>query len=258
MLEYSLTDIFISPYFIAILFFGVALAYSAVGLGGGSSYTALLAITGYNAATIPMISLTLNLIVTSIGSVNFIRYQHANFRLVIPFLISSMPMAYLGGTLQLPKEFFFRLLLVCLLLVAVRIYFWKDTSLHLVLGSTGKLVVSLIAGSVLGLLAGITGIGGGIFLVPLIIILGLGTVQQAAACGAIFIWLNSLAGLVSRLQYNSIDLLAHAPLIAAVALGSSVGSLLGSSRLSRNSMEKILGAIILVAIVLLARKLQIF
>jgi uncharacterized membrane protein YfcA len=215
-----------------------------------------MAIAGYSPATIPMISLTLNLIVTSIGSFNFIRHRHTNFRLLAPFLMSSIPMAYLGGALQLPKEYFFRVLLVALLFVAARIYFWKDASFHLKLGNTGRITISLLAGSVLGLVAGTTGIGGGIFLVPLIIMLGLGTVKEAAACGAIFIWLNSLAGLVSRLQHNAIDLMEHVPLIVAVVLGGALGSLLGASRLSRNAMEKILGAIILVAIVFLFRKLQ--
>ena len=84
-----------SPYFVAILFFIIAFAYSSVGLGGGSSYTALMAILGFNALTIPMISLTLNLLVTSIGSVNFIRNKHANIKLILPFLLSSMPMSYL-------------------------------------------------------------------------------------------------------------------------------------------------------------------
>jgi len=256
MLEQVLADILISPYTIPVLFFIVALAYSTVGLGGGSSYTALMAIAGYGSATIPLLSLTLNLIVTSIGSVNFIRYRHAKFRVVAPFLVSSIPMAYLGGALQLPKEFFFRLLLGCLLFVAARIYLWKDTAFHLEVGNAGKMIISLAAGAVLGMVAGITGIGGGIFLVPLIIILGWGTVQEAAACGAIFIWLNSLAGLASRLHYNTIDLMAHVPLIVAVILGGGLGSLLGSSRLSRNAMEKILGIIIFVAIASLASRLQ--
>jgi uncharacterized membrane protein YfcA len=258
MPEQTLTDILISPYIIAILFFIVALSYSSVGLGGGTSYAALLAIAGYNSTMIPMISLSLNVIVTSIGSYYFIHNKHANYRLVAPFLLSSMPMAYLGGALQLPQELFFLLLLVALLFVAARIYFWKDTTFHLGLGNTGKIIFSLVTGSVLGMLAGITGIGGGIFLVPLIIILGLGTVKEAAACGAIFVWLNSLAGLVSRLQYNAIDLIEHVPLIVAVILGSTLGSTLGSSRLSRKAMEKILGVIVLVAIAFLVGKLQIF
>ena len=250
-----MTELLISPYFIAILFFIVALAYSSVGLGGGSSYTALMAIAGFSTLAIPMISLTLNLLVTSIGSYNFIRSRHVNVRLLTPFLVSSVPMAYLGGALQLSPAFFYLLLLVSLIFAAVRIYFLKDTSFHLRVGDTGKLLISLLAGSALGLVAGITGIGGGIFLVPLIIILGLGTVKEAAACGVIFIWLNLLAGLLSRLQYNAIDFLEYVPLMLAVMLGAALGSSLGSRRLSRNAMEKILGFIILLAIVFLARRL---
>ena len=112
---------------------------------------------------------------------------------------------------------------------------------------------TLFLGSVL--VNSLLGIGGGIFLVPLIIILGLGTIKEAAACGLIFIWLNSLSGLLSRLQYNAIDLLEHVPLIVAVILGSTLGSVLGSSRLSRNVMEKILGIIVIIAIFFLARRL---
>ena len=86
---------------LAILFFIVAFAYSSVGLGGGSSYTALMAIAGMSLVAIPTISLILNLFVTSIGSYHFIRQRHVNIRLILPFLISSMPMSYLGGSLQL-------------------------------------------------------------------------------------------------------------------------------------------------------------
>jgi uncharacterized membrane protein YfcA len=245
----------ISPsiYFIATLFFIVALCYSSVGLGGGSSYTALMVVTGFSSAAIPMVSLILNLFVTSIGSYNFIRNKHARVGLVVPFLLASMPMAYLGGALQLSKDVFYRVLLLSLIVVVLRIYFWRNTAFRLELGKTGKIVVSLLAGAILGLVAGIAGIGGGIYLVPLIIILGLGTEHQAAACGAIFVWLNSLMGLISRLQYNAIDLTACMPLIVAVVLGGALGSWLGASRLSRNAMEKILGVIVIVAIVMLSR-----
>ena len=250
-----MAEIFPSMYFIAALFFMVALFYSSVGLGGGSSYTALMVIMGFNAAVIPMISLILNLFVTTIGSYNFIRNKHARLELIAPFLITSMPMAYLGGALQLPKEIFYWVLLASLVVVVLRIYFWRNTAFRLELGNTGKIVVSLLAGALLGLVAGIAGIGGGIYLVPLILILGLGTEQQAAACGAIFIWLNSLAGLASRLQYNAVELTAFIPLVVAVILGGALGSWLGATRLSRTAMEKILGAIIMLAIVMLSRTL---
>lgn len=245
-----------SPYFLAILFFIVAFIYSSVGLGGGSSYTALMAIFSFNSLAIPLVSLTLNILVTSIGSFNFIRNKHAKIKLILPFLISSVPMAYLGGALQVPKEMFYWILLISLIFVAARIYFWKSISMQLGLKNKGKIIISLITGSILGLIAGIVGIGGGIYLVPLIIILGLGSEKEAAACGAIFIWLNSASGLLSRLQYNSIDLTNYIPLIVAVIAGGALGSYMGAFRFSAKQMDKILGIVILVAILFLTKKVM--
>lgn len=244
-----------SPYLLAVLFFIVAFAYSSIGLGGGSSYTALMAIFGIDSLAIPLISLSLNLIVTTVGSFNFIRNKHAKFKLVLPFLISSIPMAYLGGALKIPKEIFYWILLVSLLFVAARIYIWQDTPIKFDIGPKGKFIVSLTAGSVLGLVAGIAGIGGGIYLVPLIIILGLGTEKEAAACGAIFIWLNSCSGLLARFQHNSIELTNYIPLIVAVLSGGALGSFMGSFKFPPRAMEKMLGAVILVAIFFLAQKI---
>ncbi len=240
---------------LSLLFFVVAFVYSSVGLGGGSSYTALMAIFGINALAIPLLSLILNLFVTTVGSFNFLRNRYGNLRLILPFLVSSIPMAYLGGALQLPKEIFYWVLLVSLLFVAARIYLWTNTGIRLPFGSGFKLALSLFAGAVLGLVAGIVGIGGGVYLVPLIIVLGLGSEKEAAACGAVFIWLNSVAGLVSRLQHHSIDLTGYVPLLIAVLAGGYLGSLLGAGRFPPKLMEKILGVIILVAILFLLRKL---
>lgn len=244
----------IMPYILSALFFIVAFIYSSVGLGGGSSYTALMAIWGVSILAIPLVSLSLNLIVTTAGSFNFIRNRHARIKLILPFLVTSIPMAYLGGSFKLPKEIFYWVLLISLVFVALRIYFWKNTSIRLDLDQKSRIVISLIAGSVLGLVAGIAGIGGGIYLVPLIIILGLGTEKEAAACGAIFIWLNSFSGLTSRLQYNAVDFTGYVPLMAAVLAGGASGSFMGSSRFSPATMEKILGVVIIVAIVFLARQ----
>jgi uncharacterized membrane protein YfcA len=244
----------ISPYILAAIFFIVAFIYSSVGLAGGSSYTALMAIFGFPVLAIPMISLTLNVIVSSVGSINFIRGKHLRLKLILPFLLSSIPMAYVGGSLKVPKEIFYWLLLLSLVVVVLRIYIWRHTAFHLKLSKAGKIVISLIAGSILGLLSGIVGIGGGIYLVPLIIILGLGTEKEAAACGAIFICLNSVSGVISRFQYNAIDITYYLPIIAAVFIGGAVGSFLGSFKYSPKVMEKILGVVIIIAIIFLARK----
>jgi len=245
----------ISPYALAALFLVVAFVYSAVGLGGGSSYIALMVIFGMGTLAIPLISLSLNVAVTTVGSLNFIRKRHARFRLILPFLISSIPMAYVGGALDMPKAAFRWILLLSLVFVVLRIYVWQKTSFNLDIGERGRIALSLVSGALLGLVAGIVGIGGGIYLVPLIILLKLGTEKEAAACGAVFIWLNSCSGLVSRLQYNTIDIVSCLPFIAAVLIGGTAGSYMGSSRFSPKTMERILGMVIVLAILFLAREI---
>ncbi len=250
-----MTELFITPWLITAIFLMVAIAYSSIGLGGGSTYTALLVISGFFSDSIPLISLSLNLLVTSIGSYYFIRQGHLRYSLILPFLLTSLPMAWVGGMLQVSPVIFQALLLISLLFVVFRIYFMQDTAFHLQISQQQKLLISLIAGGLLGLLAGIVGIGGGIYLVPLILILGLGSIKEAAACGAIFVWLNSLVGLVSRLQYNYVDLSIYYPLLAAVIIGGIFGSKLGSSGLPVKRMEKLLGLIVVVAAGLLTRNL---
>lgn len=248
-------DLISSIYAFAILFFIVALVYSSVGLGGGSSYTAIMALLSFNILAIPIISLILNLLVTSIGSFNFIRNRHARFKLILPFLLSSIPMAYIGGYLNISTDFFYWILLISLIFVAVRIYLWKSISINTEFSSRTKLTISIASGSILGLIAGIVGIGGGIYLVPLIIVLGLGTEKEAAACGAIFIWLNSFSGLASRLQYNDINYFEYWPLLIAVIAGGAIGSYFGSYKISSKHIDKILGIVILVAIAFLIKKI---
>ena len=111
-----------------------------------------------------------------------------------------------------------------------------------------------MSGAILGFVAGVTGIGGGIYLVPLIIILGLGSAKEAAACGAFFIWVNSVSGLLARLQYSSIDMYSLMPLVIGVVVGSVAGSLMGAGRFNPQTMQKILGSILILAIVLLGQK----
>jgi uncharacterized membrane protein YfcA len=239
---------------LGIIFAMVAFSYASVGLGGGSSYTALLAIFGAGVTTIPMVSLTLNVLVTTVGSIVFLLQRHARLRLIAPFLISSIPFAYVGGMLHLPKILFYLLLVISLIFAAMRIYFPQETK-PLELDNRGKFFLALGCGAILGLVAGIVGIGGGVYLVPLILLLGLGTAKEAAACGAFFIWVNSVAGLAARLQYNSIDLVPYMPLIIGAVAGGLVGSILGAGRFEPRTMQKILGSILVIAIFLLGRKI---
>lgn len=240
---------------LTISLFVIAFIYASVGLGGGSSYTALLALFSVHYLAIPIISLTLNLIVSSLGAFNFIRSGHARARLILPFLLASMPMAYLGGSLALPKGVFLWILWISLFFVAVRIYVMDQVQLRLELSRKSQLVVSIIAGMLLGFIAGVVGIGGGIYLVPLILILGLGTAKQAAACGAIFVFVNSATGLFARSVHQPINITTYLPLIIAVLVGGMLGSWLGANRYSARTIEKWLGLVIVIAIFFLGKKL---
>ena len=251
-----MTDLTISITLLAVIFAMVAFFYASVGLGGGSSYTALLAIFGATTVTIPMVSLTLNVLVTTVGSIIFLSQRHARLRLIAPFLISSVPMAYVGGMLHLPKILFYMVLLISLAFAAMRIYFPKETK-PLELDNRGKFFLALGCGAFLGLIAGIAGIGGGVYLVPLILLLGLGTAKEAAACGAFFIWVNSVAGLAARIQYNSIDLNPYMPLIIGAVVGGLAGSILGAGRFEPRTMQKILGTVLVVAILFLGKTIAI-
>lgn len=241
---------------LAALFAMVAFFYASVGLGGGSSYTALLAIFGASAVAIPMVSLTLNVLVTTLGSIIFLSQKHGRLRLIIPFLLTSIPMAYVGGMLHLPKIIFYPVLLFSLTFAAIRIYFPKNTE-PFPLNKRQKFFLALVCGAVLGLIAGIAGIGGGVYLVPLIILLGLGTAKEAAACGSFFVWVNSVAGLAARLQHNSIDLSPALPLVISALIGGLAGSIMGARKFNPGTMQRILGSILVVAIIFLSRKITI-
>jgi len=217
----------------------------------------LLAVFGASTMTIPLVSLTLNILVTTFGSLVFLLHGHARLRLIVPFIISSIPMAYLGGMLHLPKRIFYVLLLISLCVAAARIYF-PDTSRPVHLDQRRKILLAIGSGAILGLIAGITGIGGGIYLVPLIILLGLGNAKEAAACGAFFIWVNSVSGLLARIQYNEVDLVPYLPLVIAVVLGGMAGTLMGAGRFKVRTMQQILGSILIVAILLLGKKIVMF
>lgn len=247
-------------YGIALVFAVVAFLYASVGLGGGSSYTALLAVLGATTAVIPMISLSLNVIVTTLGGTIFLARRHLRPRLIGPFLVSSIPMAYIGGMLDVSRIFFHWLLLTSLIVAALKIYLpraERSGEKSLVAGERSRLVLALCCGGILGLVAGIVGIGGGIYLVPLILLLGLGSTKEAAACGAIFVWINSVIGLISRYVHQPLDPLPYLPLIAGVIIGGIAGATLGAGSLPPRSMEKVLGIILMVAIGFLGRKIYL-
>ena len=242
-------------YLLPFLFLLIAFIYSSVGLGGGSSYTALMAIFGINYQIIPTTSLTMNLIVTFISMIHFWKNGHGRLNLIIPFLVTSIPMTIVAGSLDVPEIFFKLFLLATLILVAVRIYIINDLKIWIQLINTQKWIFILTIGAILGFIAGTVGIGGGIYLVPLIIMFGLGTEKEAAAAGAMFIWVNSLVGVIARSQIGTFDLQFILPLAIAVLIGGFGGSYLGAVKFEPKTIQKVMGSVIFIAIMFLIKGL---
>jgi uncharacterized membrane protein YfcA len=242
--------ILLIPLFAVIAFF-----YSSVGLGGGSSYTATLAVIGVSYLIIPTLSLTLNILVTAGATWQFARKGHLKARIIVPFLVASIPAAWYGGRLQLSETVFQALLLVTLVAVAVRIYFWADPVFRLPQGKSFLLGLSLLLGGLLGFVAGAVGIGGGIYLVPIIIMTGIGTTKEASATGAAFILFNSVAGVAARASWSELPWDLVVPLALTVTVAGYIGSHMGAARWQARTIQRVLGAIIIVAILFLARRL---
>lgn len=215
---------------LALSFFIIALLYATVGFGGGSSYIAVLAVAGVSHTLIPKISLICNLLVVAGGTYHFFKKGHLTKKFVLPFVLSSVPMAFIGGSFPLQEKTFYLLLTLSLVLCGLRILFIRDRKVEEV--KHPGFLTSLIVGGVLGLLSGMVGIGGGIFLSPLIINLGWERSKAAAATASVFIFLNSLAGLAGQFSKDSSfpDYGTYVPLFLAVVIGGQIGSMIGTHK----------------------------
>ncbi len=187
------------------LFTVVAFFYASVGFGGGSSYLALLVLWDLPYVAIPIIALVCNIIVVSGNSFHYVRAGYLNWRLLLPPIITSVPLAYIGGKLEIEKELFVVILFAALLIAGGRLlinYHRYDDSL----GSYKSIPIwiSGLVGAVLGFLAGIVGIGGGIFLAPILYNLRAGPPKHIATTASLFILVNSIAGLAGQLQKNGL------------------------------------------------------
>jgi len=213
-----------NEYLLLFLFFGIALFYSSIGFGGGSSYLAILSLVLTNFYEIRTLALVLNVIVVSIGTILFIRRKIFSWKAFWPFILLSVPLAFVGARLRLSESTFFIILGSALILAAFILIFQilnrKFVSRHL---SRTK---STLTGGVIGLLSGMVGIGGGIFLSPTLNLIRWKNAKIIAALASVFILVNSLAGLSGLLVAGTFELNPNFALkiIGAVALGGLVGS----------------------------------
>jgi uncharacterized protein len=222
----------------------IAFLYSTVGHAGASGYIAVMTLWGIAPATIRPTALVLNILVASIGAFQFWRAGHFTWRLFWPFALLSVPAAYLGGYLQ-PSASVLRILIgLVLLFSAVRLIFRRGDPIKTVVPSQ-PMAISVGAG--LGLLSGLTGTGGGIFLTPLLLFCRWAYIRQAAAVSALFILVNSIAGLIGYFTaVHSIPSLGVI-LAAAAIIGGIVGSHLGSRRFAVRAISLFLATVLLIA-----------
>ncbi|MEE8495029.1 MAG: sulfite exporter TauE/SafE family protein [Xanthomonadales bacterium] len=245
----------ISP-LLTLAFFITALAYSMVGFGGGSTYNALLVLADVDYRLIPSIALICNILVVSGGVYWFWREGHFNIREILPFIALSVPMAWLGGRLPISQQSFLGLLGFTLLLTGVQMLVGPSRAdsdhRHRLVNSW---LVGLPSGAAIGLLSGIVGIGGGIFLSPLLHLTRWAGAYKIAAASSAFILLNSIAGLSGQLmkqaasepsrQWAGEQLINAWPLFLVVVAGGQIGSRLGSKHLPERWVKALTAALVL-------------
>jgi len=237
-----------------ISFFFIALLYATVGFGGGSSYLALLTVADVPYLLIPKLALICNLLVVSGGCYHYFKNKHFNIPLMLPFILSSVPMAFLGGMYAISENTFQGLLAVCLILAGFRLLFIPKSSIELT--HIPSWATSMAFGGILGALSGVVGIGGGIFLAPLMLNLRWGKPKEVASTASAFIWLNSLAGLAGQSTKGiPSEIFNYWPLFIAVILGGQIGSLFGSHpKISQSSIQRLTAILILFISVRLVMK----
>jgi len=214
---------------LAILFLVTAILYSSVGFGGGSTYLALLLIWGVPYFIFPIIALSCNIIVVSGNCFNYIKAGNLNIRLLIPYLIGSIPSSYIGGSLFLDKQLFEILLFIVLLsagsLLLFNFKYYDDNQ-----SSYRKIpfIISVFIGSILGFISGSVGIGGGIFLSPILFLLKVARPKHIVTAASLFILINSISGIVGQLMKNLVleQIIDYWYLVLAVFLGGQIGNFL--------------------------------
>jgi len=225
-----------------------AFGYAAVGHGGASAYIAAMALAGIAPQEMRPIALVLNILVSSLGTWKFYRAGHFRWRLFWPFAVVSIPFAYLGGAITLPGHAYKILVGVVLLYAAWQL--WRS-------GRAGDemrdvrqppLLWAMAIGATMGLLAGLTGVGGGIFLSPLLLMLGWAGTKQTSAVAAPFILVNSIAGLAAFVMTKGIALPAYTAILGvAVVVGGWLGAEYGSRRFANPLIRRLLAVVLALA-----------
>ena len=245
---------------LSILFFVTAILYASVGFGGGSTYLALLLIWGVPYFIFPVISLSCNIIVVSGNCFNYIRAGNLNLKLLIPYLIGSIPLAFIGGSLPIEKKIFEILLFLVLMIAGILLLFNfksyndKEESYRKV-----PIVISILIGGVLGFISGIVGIGGGIFLSPILFIIKAGRPKHIVTTASLFILINCLSGIIGQLTKNAVlsEIQNYWFLLLAVLIGGQIGNFLNLKIFPTRILALVTAGLVLFVAIRMAYKLFI-
>jgi len=231
---------------VTVLIFSVAILYSAVGHGGASGYLAVMGLLGVAPAVMKPTALVLNILVAVVTSTKFYRAGHFSFRLFWPFALASVPFAFLGGALTLPGQWYKVAVGVVLLYSAVQMFF-SSRAIAERASAQPPLPVALGIGAVIGLVSGLIGVGGGIFLSPILLLAGWAGVRETAAVSALFILVNSIAALLGHVTAVA-GLPSVLPVFAGVAVaGGWIGASYGSRRLPPTALRQALALVLVIA-----------
>ena len=216
-------------FILSFLFFLTSILYSSVGFGGGSTYLALLLIWGVPYQIFPVIALSCNIIVVSGNCFNYIRAGNINLKLLTPYLISSIPLAFIGGSLSIAKDIF-EILLFIVLALAGLLLLLKFQSYDEEKENFNKIpkTISFLIGGVIGFVSGVVGIGGGIFLSPILLLIKADKAKDIATAASLFILINSIAGVSGQFTKNFVlsELANYWPLFLIVFVGGQLGNFL--------------------------------
>lgn len=223
----------------------VAFLYSAVGHGGASGYLALMALFSFSPLMMKPTALLLNLFVAGISFFYYAKEGHFNKKLFLSFAIASIPLAYLGGTIEVDAGIYKKVLAVLLVFAILRLLnvFGKEEGYS----KDVKIWQGLIIGGVIGFFSGLIGIGGGIILTPVILLMNWGKMKEAAAVSALFIWVNSAAGMAGQLS-SGVRIENEAFILVGIALvGGWFGGYFGSKKMNNNSLRYLLAFVLVLA-----------
>ena len=216
-------------FILSFLFFLTSILYSSVGFGGGSTYLALLLIWDVPYQVFPIIALSCNIIVVSGNCFNYIKAGNINIKLLAPFLISSIPFAFIGGSLQLDKSFFEILLFTVLTLAGLSLLLkFKSFNESREVNNNIPKIISVLIGGSIGFISGVVGIGGGIFLSPVLLLIKAGKTKHIATTASLFILINSISGLIGQSTKGFVfnEIYNYWPLFLLVLIGGQFGNFL--------------------------------